>query len=142
VEESGPATPEGVSLPPEYHGLSDSDLQTAVYEQLQNDGRVELEELKITVHSGVIHIEGVLPSETSHQILIEILQDIMGFHEFEENIRIDRIPWPRRNRKRREGHRKTDDEELMQREDVNEEVFNSCKSGIPVIPPDKFIPEK
>lgn len=142
VEESGPAAPESASLPADYQGLSDEGLKTAVYEQLQNDGRVELEELKISAHNGVIHIEGTLPSETSHQILHQILQDIMGLHEIEENIRIDRVPWQRRRRKPREDLRKTDDEKLLQGEDVNEEVFDSCKSGTPVIPPDKFVPEK
>jgi hypothetical protein len=70
------------------------------------------------------------------------MQDIMGLHEIEENIRIDRVPWQRRRRKPREDLRKTDDEKLLQGEDVNEEVFDSCKSGTPVIPPDKFVPEK
>lgn len=144
MEESGPAAPESASLPADYQGLSDDGLKTAVYEQLKNDGRVELEELKISVHSGVIHIEGTLPGETSHQILHQILQDILGIHEIEENIRIDRVPWQRRDRRPEVevDLKKTEDEDLLQGEDVNEEVFHWYKTGTPVSPPDKFVPEK
>ena len=68
----------------------------------------------------------------------------MGIHEIEENIRIDRVPWQRRDRRPEVevDLKKTEDEELLQGEDVNKEVFDSYKTGTPVSPPDKFVPEK
>jgi RNA polymerase-binding transcription factor DksA len=128
-------------LPPDYAGMSDKELAVLILEKLRDDGRVELEELEIKVESGRIHLDGVLPSEASHELLIKVIQDEMGIHEFEDRIRIDEVSWQREDRQGKPDLKKTEDEELLQGEDVEEEVFHSLKAGKPVIPPDEWVPE-
>jgi len=129
-------------LPPDYEGMSDNELKNAVYEQLYRDGRVELEELQVTVLAGVVHLEGALPGKNSHQILLEILQDTMGLPEIEDNLRIEQLAWQREGREPTPEQKKSEDDEVLQGEDINEEIFHARKSGKPVSPPDEFIPEK
>jgi DnaK suppressor protein len=123
--------------PPEYQGMSDEELQHAVLEELRNDGRVELEELSISSKEGTLVLEGALPSETKHQILLEILEDIMEFSEIVDRMRIDPLLWEREDRMPlKRDEKKTALEELLQGEDDDEE------DGTPVQPADAFIPEK
>jgi len=129
-------------LPMDYAGLSDIELEKTIHEKLRNDGRVELEELVIDVDDGVVRLEGALPSEISHEILLEILQDDMGLDEIEDSLRIERQLWQRTDREPPPYLKKTEDEGLLQGEDTNEEVFHSYKSGKPVSPPDRLMPEK
>lgn len=50
--------------PPELQSLSDEELETAIYNKLENDGRIELEELAISCRKGKVFLEGVLSSES------------------------------------------------------------------------------
>jgi RNA polymerase-binding transcription factor DksA len=131
-----------VTLPFDYEEMSDDEMETAIKEELRNDGRVGLETLEIRVDSGVIHLEGTLPSENSHQLLLEILQDTMSLHEFEDDIWTDELLRQRENREPPPKVKKTEEEEMLQGEDINEDVFHSRKSGKPVSPPEELIPEK
>ncbi|MCF8145824.1 MAG: TraR/DksA C4-type zinc finger protein [Deltaproteobacteria bacterium] len=128
-------------LPSDFEGMSDDELKTLINEKLKDDGSIELEDLQIDVDKGVVRMEGSLPSEASHEILMEILQDTLGFHELEDHVRIEGISRQREDRDRPADLKKTEEEELLQGEDINEEVFHSSKSGKPVSPPDEFIPE-
>ncbi len=114
----------------------------AIHEILRNDGPVEPEELVIDVEDGVVRLEGALPSEISQEIVLEILQDDMGPDEIEDSLRIERQPWQRTDREPPPDLKKTEDEKLLQGENTDEEVFHAYKSGKPVSPPDKLMPEK
>jgi len=128
-------------LPPDYEGMSDDELKTVLYEELRIDGRVEQKDLHIAVDGGIVHLNGSLPNETSHQILLQILQDTMDLHEIEDNLRVEELLWQKADREAPEL-KKTEIEEAFQGEDVNEDVVHSIKSGKPLSPPDKFVPEK
>ena len=65
-------------LPGEYQNLSDEELGLLVPEHLGNDGRVDLKELEISYRKGVVYLEGVVPSEHEHSILLQTLTDVMG----------------------------------------------------------------
>jgi DnaK suppressor protein len=130
------------SPPPDFEGMSDEELETAVYEELRSDGRVEMDELDISVTSGVVHFEGILPSEDSHQVLLEIVQDIMGFQEVDDRLDIDRQVWEKKDRGAPPDRRKTEEEKILESDGEEEDAFESLKSGKPLIPPDKLVPEK
>lgn len=147
LPQEGPAEAASVDigetgLPPNYSGMSDEDMQIFILEKLRNDGRVELEELEITVDSGTVYLDGTLPGDVSREILLEILQDTLGIHDIEDRIRVDEVSWQRQDRDPGPDLKKTENEELLQGEDINEEIFHSRKSGKPVAPPDQFVPEE
>lgn len=135
-----PAEPEGPASdapPSDYRGMSDAEIREAIYDELRNDGRVELEELDIYRKKGVLYLQGALPSETKHQILLEVLEDILDFHDVVDDVRIDELLWEREDRMPVERDaKKTDFEELLQGEDSDDE------DGTSVQPPDALVPEK
>lgn len=103
--EEGPAIeeaePEIILRPierPEYRDMSDRQLQNAIYQVLKDDGRVELEELDVSVDKGIVTLNGALPDESRRKLLLEILRDRMGIENLVDNLRIDRVLWQRRDR--------------------------------------------
>ncbi|MCK9275438.1 MAG: TraR/DksA C4-type zinc finger protein [Syntrophales bacterium] len=128
--------------PPDFEGMSDEELQTAVYEELKNDGRIEMDELDVSVTNGIVHFEGILPSEDSHQVLLEIVQDVMGFQEIDDHLDIDRQAWEKNDRGEPPGVRKTEEDKILESDSEEEDAYESLKSGKPLIPPDKLVPEK
>jgi RNA polymerase-binding transcription factor DksA len=130
-------------LPPEYRALSDEELVGSIYDTLRTDGRVDPEELEISCREGVIYLDGILPSETKHQILLGILKDTLGFPEIVDRLRIERLPWEQRDRAPRpRDPKKTEEEVLLQGEDMSKDPYDSRKTGTPMTPPDRLIPEK
>lgn len=139
-EVRGSANPD---FPPEYRLLSDEQLRDAVYDHLRKDRRVSLEELDISCEKGVIHLEGALPDKESRDILTDILENTMALPDIVDHIRIDRHLWERADRARAgEKQKKTEGEVLLQGEDVEEDVYESERSGAHMSPPDEFVPEK
>jgi DnaK suppressor protein len=122
--------------------LTDEEMQDALYDALQEDGRVEMEELNLTCEDGVVYLEGVLPSEGKHEILLEIVNDMLDFNETVDNITIDRQPWERRERTPEPGYEKNDGEIATNGKDDEIDVHESFSTGEPMMPPDKLTPEE
>jgi RNA polymerase-binding protein DksA len=123
--------------------LSDEEIEETVLDILRRDGRVELQELTVRSRNGVLHLEGRLPSENKHEILLSIIDDTLDFDRYVDNIRIDPFAW--QDRRRTPGRKKaerTDDEKLMEGEEANENTHESIQSGEPLTPPDALIREK
>ena len=105
--------------------------------------RIETEELDISCEDGVVYLEGVLPSEAKHQILLEILYDVLDFNEVVDDISIDRQLWERIERRPDEKSGEDRADELDgDEEEVEIDVQTSLETGEPMTPPDEFIPEK
>jgi RNA polymerase-binding transcription factor DksA len=124
-------------LPPEFQGFSDEELEKAVYEELKNDGRVDLEELQIECENGIVRLKGAVPSEEEHHILVQIVEDVMDLRNAEDHVVIDRAL----RSKQADPSGKTEDEVLFEGEDLNEDAFESRKTGIPFSPADAFVPD-
>ncbi|MFY9706448.1 MAG: TraR/DksA C4-type zinc finger protein [Desulfobacterales bacterium] len=123
--------------------LTDEEMIDAILDELQSDGRIEREELDISCEDGVVYLEGVLPSEARHQILLEILNDVLDFNEVVDDISIDRQLWERIERRPDEKSGDERVEELAGEEEEGEvDVQTSLETGEPMTPPDEFIPEK
>jgi hypothetical protein len=122
--------------------LTDEETRDAILDELQSDGRIETEELDISCEDGVVYLEGVLPSEAKHQILLEILYDVVDFNEVVDDISIDRQLWERIERRPDENSGDEPAEELADEEEVEVEAQTSLETGEPMTPPDEFIPEK
>lgn len=122
--------------------LTDDEMRDAVYDALQEDGRVEMQELNINCEEGVLYLDGVLPSEEKREILTEIIEDLLDFKEIVDSITIDRHPWERDERTAEAPDGKDDRETMMEDEDEEVDVHRSLSTGEPMTPPDKLTPEE
>ncbi len=73
-------------IPPEYQELNNQQIVALIYESLQNDERIETEELKITVRKGVVLLDGRLDSEGERKLVLQLLSDSMGFQTIVDRI--------------------------------------------------------
>jgi RNA polymerase-binding transcription factor DksA len=80
--------------------LDDSDLTQLIRDHLRKDGRIDTEELRIYCRNGAVHLSGALPSEPEHQILVQIVTDVLGFREVVDRIQIEELDWQRESRTR------------------------------------------
>lgn len=127
-------------LPAPFRGLPDEEIEQHLFEELRMDGRVELEELDITVQNGKVILEGRLPSEVKHQILLEVIEDRLGFIEVEDYIDIDELLWEKRaSDSGSGGEEKSEEEVTLYGEDTRQEMQSALKDGKPSEAPDKLV---
>jgi len=125
----------------EGEALGDDEMQEIIQDALQRDGRVEMEELDITCEDGVVYLNGVLPGNLKHEILLEIINDTLGFDDIVDDIKIDRQPWERRERSAAPTPDKSEKEIMMEGENEPVDVYRSLSDGEPMTPPDELVPE-
>ena len=123
------------ALPDEYNGLSDEEMEMLAREHLHNDGRIDLNELEISCRNGMVYLEGSLPSETEHQILLQILSDVMGLPSIVDLLGTDEVAWEREDRAPGKSIAAPLEEELAYAADSSEDVFESMEEGVPYSPP-------
>ena len=123
-------------------GLSDDEILDAVYDALDNDGRIDQEELLVSAEDGIVYLEGYLPSEEQQQILIEIVQDTLGFEETVDEVVIDRQLWERRKRDRPSMEDPMKEADPRLEEDPGADPYTSMTTGEIMSPPERFRPEK
>ena len=121
--------------------LTDDEMQEIIQDALQEDGRVEMEELDISCEDGVVYLSGVLPSDLAHEILLEIINDTLDFKETVDNLKIDRQPWERRERTPAPAPGKLDKDVMMEGEDEEVDAYTSLSDNEPMTPPDELRPE-
>ena len=138
------AKKETVHLPANYQKLNDRDLRLSILDNLQNDGRLDLEELQISCRKGVVYLKGIIPSETEHQILLRILTDVMGRGSIIERIQINALDWERENVAPGtvEPDQTPYEKMLYDEEPYTENILESEEDEIPYDLPHKVPPEK
>jgi DnaK suppressor protein len=123
--------------------LTDEEVVESIYDELRTDRRVELDELDISCEDGMVFLNGLLPSETKHQILLEIVEDILGFSDVEDNIEIDRVAWERRDRTEDQAEDQPSENEIaIEGKEKDVDTYTSMTTGEPMNAPDKLVPEK
>lgn len=70
---------------------------------MREDGQVDMHELQIGARSGVVYLEGAVPSEAEYDVLLNILTDIAGIQEIVDNLDVQRLAWERNNRSKVES---------------------------------------
>jgi DnaK suppressor protein len=85
-------------MSPDIGALGDEEIEEYIREQLAEDGRVDLDELQITCRGGVISLDGALPSEEQHQILLQYVTDFAGMQEVIDRLVINELLWEREDR--------------------------------------------
>jgi osmotically-inducible protein OsmY len=90
--------PQSGPLPPDLDGLDDEDLQEHLFQLVREDGQVDTDELQIVARRGVVYLEGAVPSDTEHDVLLSILTDVAGIREIVDHLEIQRLAWERSER--------------------------------------------
>ena len=119
--------------------LEDTELAQVIREHLKEDGRIDTEELRIVCREGVVHLSGALPSESEHQILLQIVTDVMGLEEVVDRIQVEELLWER------ESRTKEKPPEVLspgQEPAGTEDVVESNEEGKEFVPPSEPPPKE
>ena len=131
----------GTAAAPQEDGERDREAEAAVVQALEEDGTVDSEEIEVRCVEGVVHLDGVLPSERQRQVVHEIVASVLGFREIADDTTIDRQPWERRERDPAPEREKTAADVEMEGEDEEIDARTSLETGEPMTPPDHLMPE-
>jgi RNA polymerase-binding transcription factor DksA len=104
--------PHAGAVPADLALLSDVEMEALIRETIEADERIDHEELRISCRRGVVHLEGVLPIESEHTMLRRVVEDVLGFRDVVDRIRIDETPWERADRSKSARPRQTGFEPL------------------------------
>ena len=106
--------------------------------------KLKKEQLELSCRKGAVYLEGIIPSEIEHQILLRTLTDVMGISSLTDRIQINELDW-----EREDVAPGTADPEPTPYEQVSydeepftENIFESEEDEIPYDLPDKAPPEK
>jgi len=147
-EASGPAgaaTEEGAlvhrgRLGGEIALLTDRELEGLVREQIHDDGRIDTEELRVVCRRGVVYVDGTLPSEAEHRILLHLLTDVIGLEEVVDHVRVNELLWERDERSKEEAPSVVRVAGIEPAE--TEDIVESTEEGIDFVPPTAPVPEE
>jgi DnaK suppressor protein len=134
------------SLPDEYEGLSDDQIVAIIMKQIKQDGRIDTEEMEISLSDGVLYLEGVIASVPEHQILMQTLTDVLGFSSIVDHLKIDEVLWERKDRTPKRAHERVTlkDRLFYDEENLTEDLFQAehQDDDTPYSPPEKPLPHQ
>lgn len=82
-------------VPPELGSMTDRDAEMALREMVREDGRIDTEELRLVYRHGIVYLDGAVPSENEHQMLLKLLTDVAGIGEVADRLQVKEILWER-----------------------------------------------
>ena len=127
-------------LPADLEPLVDHEVEEALRELVRKDRRVDTDELRLVCRHGIVHLEGAVPSEAEHQILVKLVTDVAGCEELVDHVRVNELLWERPDRSRPVPRERT---RPSRREPVGtEDVVESTEEGLDYLPPDRPTPEE
>jgi DnaK suppressor protein len=142
--EQGAEEPETGRLPPDLEQLDDEELAEHLAELVREDGQVEMDELQIRARNGVVYLEGAVPSEPQHEILLNILTDIAGVQEIVDNLEVQRLAWERDDRSKNEPAKEVQPGTIPDREPYGgtEDINLTNEEGVTYEPPENPPPHR
>ncbi len=138
--EPEPPTAEERQPGAELQGLDDEQLAQGVTDAIVRDGTVPLDDLQVSCEGGRLKLAGVLPDKRQLSRLQQIVHDVLGFTEVEEEIRIDRMAWAREDRSPGSGEGGLHQPDVV--DGSGTQTIDSVKEGKSMDPADEIIPEK
>jgi RNA polymerase-binding protein DksA len=103
---TSPARAPAGEVPSDFELLSDREIEALVRETIEGDERIDHEELRISCRHGVVRLDGVLPSDGERTMVRRIVEDVLGFRDVVDHVRIDAGPWERAERSRTQLRRR------------------------------------
>jgi DnaK suppressor protein len=126
-------------LSADLHEFSDEEVEGYLREHLQDDGRVDTHELQIAYHAGVITLDGALPSEEQHQMVLQYVTDFARVQEVVDHVVIDALLWEREDRTDSPADEEPSSGTLA---GAMEELLESDQENRPYDPPDGPVREE
>lgn len=137
--ESEKVSPHPVPLPGDLEILSDRELEELLRETVQEDGRVDMEELRIVCRHGVVHLDGAVPSELEHQILLKLVTDVVGVKEVVDRLAVNELLWEREDRDKPVPPPAV---EVRGEPPQTEDVVEAIEEGKEYLPPSEPLPDE
>lgn len=130
--------PPSGELPPDLEILDDDERTEYLNQLVRDDGRIDAQELQISTRQGVVYLEGALPSEPEHQMLLNLLTDVAGIRDIVDHLEIQRLAWERSDRSKAEDAREIPAGDLHDNEPYGgtEDVVLSQEEGVNYDPPE------
>jgi DnaK suppressor protein len=136
---------ETAELPDEYQGLTNNQILTLINEQIEKDGNIDTEELRISIRNGVVYLEGTIPGEPEHQILMQIMTDVLGFTSIVDHLTLNEVVFEREDRtpgKEKPAPASTLEDRLFyDAENLDEDLFDAGDDK-PYTPPENPLPQE
>lgn len=126
------------TVPPDLRLLSDREVEEAIRDLLKEDGRVDIEELRITCRHGVVYLAGALPSEAEHSILRQLVMDTLGLEEVVDHLQVKELLWEREER----AKDRAEEPPSGLGPEETEDIVRSIEEGVEYIPPVNPPPEE
>jgi len=125
-------------LPDDLQGLTNKQVERMIYERLGKEGRLDVEELQISVRKGVLYLEGALPGESEHQIVLRILTEEMGFAAVVDRLVVSDVMWETEDRTSGTVPPEATEEErlIYDGEEMSDDVFEAEESDVPYMAPE------
>jgi DnaK suppressor protein len=119
--------------------LSDRELEALVREQVKEDGRIDTEELRIACRRAVVYLYGALPSEAEHQILLDLVTDVLGLKEVVDRVQVDELLWEREDRSKPKA-----EAPVLPWEEpaATDDIVETNEEGKEFVAPDRPLPDR
>ncbi len=134
------------SLPDEYLGLTHGQIIKLIWNQIKRDGRIDTDELGISLRDGILYLEGVVAGVPEHQILMQIITDVLGFSSVVDRLLVDEVIWERDDRPPRKppGGATPEDRLFYEEEGLTEDLFEARyqDDDTPYSPPERPLPHQ
>jgi hypothetical protein len=137
MESESEDIPEAGRLPPDLDQLDDDEVQAQLLDLVRDDGQVEMDELDIRVRKGVVYLEGAVPSEPEHEILLNVLTDLAGVQDIVDHLEVQRLAWERDERSKKPASQDATPGTVPNREPYGgtKDVVLSEEEGVTYEPP-------
>jgi len=70
---------------------SDDDIVQIVWDALDAGEELEINRMEVTCDNGTIHLTGTLPTEREHQMVLEVVQEDLGYEDVIDRIDIESL---------------------------------------------------
>jgi DnaK suppressor protein len=136
---------ENTELPDEYQGLSNNQILSIIHDQIEKNGKIDTEELDISIRGGILFLEGTVPGEPEHQVLMELLADVLGFTSIVDHLTVNEVLFERDDRapgiKGPPAETTLEDRLFYDEEDFTEDL-SEAGDEIAYLPPEEPLPHE
>jgi DnaK suppressor protein len=122
-------------LPPDLEPLLEREVERVLRDLVRQDGRVDMHELRIVCRHGVVHLQGAVPSEAAHQILLRLVTHVAGCEEVADRMQVNEFLRERPHPDRPEPSERERPGEFAPI--GTEDIIESTEQGLDYVPPDR-----
>ena len=122
--------------------ISDDSIEQMIWDELDGNEALNVEQLDVHCENGTVFLGGSLSTEQEHQLVLEAVEETLGFDDV-----IDRIA-VRRPGRRVGSDTDPEEEEIYEKErslygePAEDDPFAAEDENEPMIPPDRILPEE